>query len=284
MDIDTMRRRVRERVPHNRRWWDVRNATGDQAVLRIYDEVWWLGVNADDFARDLDGITAPEIEVQINSPGGDVWDGIAIYNALRSHSARVITRVDGMAASIASVIAQAGDQRIMLSGSQMMIHEAWGLAVGSAADMREYAGFLDKQSDVIASIYAERASGDTAHFRALMDAETWFAAEEAVDSGLADEVVSPPRREPANKAKTLQDEIADAMAVVSAAITSAERVDALRAEKGKSLSQVNVDSLDELRGHIGRLDALLKQDTTDHSDELRREFAKFVSITQGVEL
>lgn len=186
-----MRRRVVNRTARTSPWYSILNADDDVAVVRIYEEVWLLGVNADEFASDLDDITADEIRVEINSPGGDVFDGIAIYNTLRSHPARITTRVDGIAASIASVIAQAGDHRVMLTGSQMMLHEAWGAAIGPAEELREFADVLDKQSDVIASIYAGRSGRPQGRFRRLMDDETWLNADETLREGLADEVLTP---------------------------------------------------------------------------------------------
>lgn len=234
--------------------YTIHNRAGDEAVVRIYDEIWFLGVNAQDLAADLDTITAPEIRVEINSPGGDVWDGIAIYNALRAHPAKVTTRVDGIAASIASVIAQAGDRRIMLGGSQMMIHNAWGLSVGDHADHAEMADILAHQDDIIAGIYASRSGGTKDEFKARMDAETWLTADAAVELGLADEVVDPA---PKAAAPRLQEQIASAVAAVEDAVTSAERVDALRGEAGKKLSTVNREGLAGLRDTIVRIDALL---------------------------
>lgn len=196
-----MRSRVQNRA-RSQRWYEIRNAAGPKATIRIYEEIGYFGVTAEDFAADLEQITSGDIEVQINSPGGEVFAGIAIYNALRTHPARVTTRVDGIAASAASVIAQAGDHRVMLSSSQMMIHEAWGLAIGPAADMREMADLLDRQSDVIAGIYAERSGGDQAKFRDLMAGETWLTDEQTVENGLADEVVKPERQDQPKDALT----------------------------------------------------------------------------------
>lgn len=195
-EIAALRAKMRERLPRaSARWYDIRNeADASVAVVRIYSEIGYFGVTADDFAQDLAKISTPEIEVQINSPGGEVWDGIAIYNALRMHPAKVTTRVDGMAASIASVIAQAGDRRIMVAASQMVVHDAWGLCVGPAADMREFADLLDQQSEVIADIYAERSGRSAEEMRALMRDETWFKDQEAVDAGLADEIFTPERK------------------------------------------------------------------------------------------
>jgi ATP-dependent Clp endopeptidase proteolytic subunit ClpP len=205
------RDRVRAAMARQGRWYDVHNAAADVAVVRIYDEISWWGVSADEFAADIAAITAGTIEVQINSPGGNVFDGLAIYNALRLHPARIVTRVDGLAASAASVIAQAGDHRIMVSSSQMMIHEAWGVAVGNAADMLDMATLLEQQNTVLAELYAERSGGDVDNFRQMMATETWFTAQAAVDAGLADEVLVPARQDaPSNK-------IADAVASSSAA-------------------------------------------------------------------
>ncbi|MGV9779791.1 head maturation protease, ClpP-related, partial [Streptosporangium sp. NPDC003464] len=131
--------------------------------------------------------------LRVNSPGGDVFDGIAIMNTLRSHPARVTTHVDSLAASIASVIAMAGDRIVMQPHSQMMIHDAAGMCIGNATDMHEMAAMLDRQSDNIAAVYAERAGGTVADWRERMRAETWLSAEEAVAAGLADEVA--PRRD-----------------------------------------------------------------------------------------
>jgi ATP-dependent Clp endopeptidase proteolytic subunit ClpP len=265
---------VRERIQSlakplsNRRWYDVSNKDGDIAEIRIYDEISWWGITAEDFAKELDEITAAEILVMINSPGGNVFDGITIYNALRSHPAKVTTRVDGVAASIASVVVQAGDHRIMLSASQMMIHKAWGLVIGDSSDMRAYAEVLEKQDENLAGIYAARGTEDKAHYSELMAAETWLSDEETVAIGLADEVLDPSKDEsPAATARlakrTLHDEVTEAMDVVSKTITSAERVAALRAEKGKDLSQVNRISLDELESRMEQLRALLDTSEVD---------------------
>lgn len=173
-------------------WYRISNSVGSgPAVIYIYDEIggWW-GVTASDFVRDLNAINATEIELHLNSPGGDVFDGIAISNAIRQHRAQVTVHVDALAASIASVIAMGGDRVVMAPGSQLMIHDGLCLCIGNAADMRETADFLDQQSDNIASIYAARAGGTAAEWRARMTAETWYTAEEAVAAGLADEVSS----------------------------------------------------------------------------------------------
>jgi ATP-dependent Clp endopeptidase proteolytic subunit ClpP len=164
------------------------------AVFRLYDPVdsWggeW-GVSAKEFAAALDALpdTVNEIRLHINSPGGEVFEGIAILNALRNHDARVVAVVDGIAASAASFIAAGADELVMARNSELMIHDAWGLVVGNAADMRQMADTLDHLSNNIASVYADKSGGDVADWRAAMAAETWYSAEEAVAAGLADRV------------------------------------------------------------------------------------------------
>jgi ATP-dependent protease ClpP protease subunit len=172
--------------------------------LRLYDPIdsWggeW-GVSAKEFADSLAALPeeTTEIRLHVNSPGGEVWEGIAIANQLRNHRARVVAVVDGLAASAASVIAVAADETVMGRNSQMMIHDAWGLCVGNRDDMHTTAARLDKISDNIASVYSDKAGGDVAAWRSAMLAETWYSAEEAVAQGLADRVEAAP--EPKDRA------------------------------------------------------------------------------------
>ena len=189
-------RQILNHLPAQDDWYSIANKASTTKVdIYLYDEIGVFGTTADDLMRELKDIKTVLIEVHISSHGGDIFDGLAIYNALRTHSARVVTTVDSLAASIAAVIAQAGDTRRMVTGSQMMIHEAWGIGMGGAEAMRDYADLLDKQTDNIAGIYAERAGGKKAHFLSLMKDETWMNPDEAVSEGLADAVVRPAQTE-----------------------------------------------------------------------------------------
>jgi ATP-dependent Clp protease protease subunit len=174
-----------------RPWYRIQNATkSDEATVYIYDVIdsdpWVGGVSAKDLVKELAGIKASSIHVRLNSPGGDFFDGMAIYNALKRHPAEIVAHVDGLAASAASLIALAGDRVLMGTGSFMMIHNAWGIAIGDAATMREMADTLEKISDSIAGVYVERTGKSPAEIRELLDAETWLSAEEAVKEGFAD--------------------------------------------------------------------------------------------------
>lgn len=163
---------------------------GGVASLHLYGVVggFWGDIDAAEIVPAIRGLDVATLEVFINSPGGDVWDGIAIRNALRQHSAHVITHVDGLAASAASFIACAGDEVVMGENAQLMIHDAWTIMLGNAEEMRETADLLDRVSDNIAAMYAAKAGGTAAEWRAVMKAEAWYSAEEAVDAGLADRV------------------------------------------------------------------------------------------------
>lgn len=182
----------------DRSWYRISNAVGDDsdtAVIHLYDEIGYFGVSASDFVAALGEITASTIDLRLNSPGGDVYDGLAIYNALIDHPANVVATVDGIAASAASYIAQAGDRVVMNRNAELMIHDAFGLCVGNAADMRDMATLLDKASDNIAAIYTARAGKvSQAVWRKRMEAETWYSASEAVAAGLADEATSTQKR------------------------------------------------------------------------------------------
>jgi ATP-dependent protease ClpP protease subunit len=171
-------------------WYRLKNAD-DRAEIMIYGPIDdWDGVSAAAFVRDLKAITAKSIDLHINSPGGLVFDAIAIHAALKNHPATIDVTVDGIAASAASFVAMAGDTVTIEKPAKMMIHDASGLVWGNAADMRTMADLLDELSDTIAGIYADRAGGKVADWRAVMQAEKWYSAHEAVAAGLADRVAN----------------------------------------------------------------------------------------------
>ncbi|MGA5116861.1 head maturation protease, ClpP-related [Streptomyces pseudogriseolus] len=171
-------------------WFAIKNITTDTASMAIYDEIGAWGVTASDFVNELNSVAAKRINLSISSPGGDVFDGLAILNALRQHPATVEVTIDGLAASAASFIAMAGDTIRIAPQAMVMIHDASGVVIGNAEDMLDMADLLDKTSDNIAAVYAQRAGGTVEDWRAAMKAETWYSDQEAVDAGLADEILS----------------------------------------------------------------------------------------------
>ena len=172
-------------------WYTIRAAVdgGGPARVSIYDEIGYFGVTAKDFIRDLDAVDG-DLDLHISSPGGDIIDGVNIYQALMDRPGSVAVTVDSLAASIASVIAMAASpgKLTMAPKATMMIHEGWGMCVGNAKDMTDTAALLDKMSDNIASIYSDRTGKPASQWRNAMREETWYSAQEAVDAGLADKV------------------------------------------------------------------------------------------------
>ncbi|KZE91184.1 head maturation protease, ClpP-related [Microbacterium sp. TNHR37B] len=171
----------------NKPTWNLESA-GGVASLHVYGVIggMWGDVAAADIVPAIRALDVATLEVYINSPGGDVFEGIAIRNAIRQHPAHVVTHVDGLAASAASFIAVAGDEVVMGENAQLMIHDAWTIAIGNADDMRQVGDDLDRVSDNIAAMYATKAGGEATAWRAVMKAEAWYSADEAVAAGLAD--------------------------------------------------------------------------------------------------
>jgi ATP-dependent Clp protease, protease subunit len=170
-------------------------ARGTSGEIWLYDQVgesfWGEGISAKQFQKELTAMgKVNTINLHINSPGGDVFDGLAIYNQLKSHPARVVVDVDGLAASIASVIAMAGDEIRMASNAMMMIHNPHGMAVGDSTEMQRVAALLGQVKGSLASTYAARTGQKAAQLDAWMDDETWMSAETAVQYGFADVITS----------------------------------------------------------------------------------------------
>jgi ATP-dependent protease ClpP protease subunit len=185
-------------------WWKIVNKKADEpATLMIYDEIGYWGLTAQDLIAQVSEISGP-LNVHINSPGGEVFEGKAIYTYLADRGDVAVT-VTSLAASIASVIAMAADpgQLFISKHAQMMIHDAWGACMGNASDMRELADLMDKLSNSIAGIYADRTGLSVDHWRDLMKAETWFDDQEAVNAGLADKVLDPKAAQDSSRAPSL---------------------------------------------------------------------------------
>ena len=173
-----------------RTWYNFKQTDTDPAVLSIFDDIGAFGVSAKSFLNDLASAQGDSVRVEINSPGGDVFAGLAIYNGLRNSGKKVNVRVLGLAASAASLVAMAGDTIEMPENSFMMVHNPWGFAMGGASDMRDTADMLDKLGTSLASTYAKRTGKSAEEITALLDAETWMSAAEAVDAGFATAVIS----------------------------------------------------------------------------------------------
>ncbi|MBX3629320.1 MAG: Clp protease ClpP [Nitrosomonas sp.] len=169
---------------------------GDEATVYLYDVIvsddYWGGVSTLSFAKQLASITAPTINLRINSPGGDVFAARAMETAIREHKSNIISHIDGQAASAATYVAIAADTVKMSEGGFFMIHKAWSIAWGNADDMLQMAALLEKVDESLVATYANHTGKDAGEIREWMAAETWFGAQEALDAGFVDEIVTVP--------------------------------------------------------------------------------------------
>lgn len=170
--------------------FEVKNESADSATIYIYGSIggWFSETNAKEIQRKLNGIEAKEIHVHINSPGGDVFDSIAIHNQLKNHKAKIIIHIDGLAASGASLIAMAGDVIIMPSNTMMMIHRAWTFAAGNAEKLRKVATDLEKIDSSVTKTYMNRFVGEQEELEKLLAEESFLTADECLALGLCDEI------------------------------------------------------------------------------------------------
>jgi ATP-dependent Clp protease, protease subunit len=173
------------------KWFSI-TARAGVGNIAIYDESGIGGISAASFANELKALgNVNLIHLSINSPGGDVFAGLTIHNLLARHPAKVRVTVDGIAASIASLIAMAGDEVVMPDNAMMMIHDPAGIVVGGADDMRDLAEALDKIKTSMAGTYAAKSGLPRERVEQIMADETWLTAHEAVDLGFADRVEKP---------------------------------------------------------------------------------------------
>ncbi len=173
-------------------WFQMKATSETSADIYIYDEIGMWGISAKRFTEDLISLgNINHINLHIHSPGGEVFEGIAIYNQLKNHNANITVYIDGLAASMASVIAMVGDEVKMPKNAMMMIHKPWGVSWGDANDMRDYADLLDKVENVLIPAYMEKTGKTKEEIEAMLGEETWLTAEECVEHGFANTVIEP---------------------------------------------------------------------------------------------
>lgn len=170
-------------------WYKIEARSDDEAEVLIYDVIGWPYNDAGELVRALAEMTQTTITVRINSPGGDVFDSMAIFNALQSHKSKIITRIESLAASSASFIALAGKEAQAYKNAMIMIHNPWMLAMGDQDDLREMADVLEKISGNMVDIYSGESNVGKKEIKAMMSAETWMTAKEAKEKGFVDTIV-----------------------------------------------------------------------------------------------
>jgi len=176
-------------------WYNIKNvAESNTTEVMIYDEIGLYGVNAKSFVEEIKEIpNSASVLLRINSPGGSVVDGLAIYDAVNRLPQKVTSRIEGIAASMASVIALAADEVVMSENSLYMIHNVWGGEVGDSDDLRKAADLMDKMSDRLVNIYVSKTGKSEEQVRSWMDEETWFDSSEAFESGFINSIEEPVR-------------------------------------------------------------------------------------------
>jgi ATP-dependent Clp endopeptidase proteolytic subunit ClpP len=172
-----------------RDWYKVEALSDDEAEILIYDVIGWPFNDAGDLVRALAEMKQKSITVRINSPGGDVFDAMAIFNALQSHKSKIVTRIEALAASSASFIALAGKEVQAYSNAMIMVHNSWIYTAGNQYDLREMADILDKIDGNMIDIYASNTSVGKREIKEMMKAETWFTAKEAKEKGFIDTII-----------------------------------------------------------------------------------------------
>ena len=172
----------------NEKWYNIQNKAGETADIYIFDEIGTYGVTAQDFISEIKGLKDMPINLRINSLGGDVFDGMAMYNVIKRREAKTTVYIEGIAASIATIIALGADEVIMAENSLFMIHNAWGGTSGEAKDMRKTAETLDKITSELTDIYRKKTGLSSEALVDMMDEETWLNAQEAFDLGFIDTI------------------------------------------------------------------------------------------------
>ena len=174
-------------------WYSIKNVTESQMTeVMIYDEIGNFGVDAKSFISEIKNIPSDKsVLLRINSPGGSVIDGLAIYDAISRMPQKVTSRIEGIAASMASIVALAADEVIMSENSLYMIHNVWGGEVGESDDLRKAADLMDKMGERLINIYVSKTGQSEEQIRSWMDAETWFNSSEAQEAGFINLVEEP---------------------------------------------------------------------------------------------
>eukprot|EP01050_Picozoa_sp_SAG11_P029706 SAG11_NODE_8474_length_1011_cov_1.179825_1_plen_278_part_10 len=170
------------------KWYNIQNKAGKPADVYIFDEIGTYGITAQEFITDIKDLKDTPINLRINSLGGDVFDGMAMYNVIKRREAKTTVYIEGIAASIATIISLGADEVVMAENSLFMIHNAWGGTMGEAKDMRKTAETLEKITGELTDIYRKKTGLSYDALAEMMDEETWLNANEALEMGFIDTI------------------------------------------------------------------------------------------------
>ena len=224
------------------RYWQIEKK-GQEAAIYIYGDIvsepwkWYKSdVTSYEIVKEIEGLDVDVINCYINSYGGEVAEGLAIYNALKRHKAKVRTYCDGFACSAASIVFMAGDERVMSNASLLMIHNAWMLAMGDQNDLRKNADDLEVINAATIQAYLNHVNISEDKLREMMDAETWISAADALEMGFATAVVNPATTDKAAASLRQRQQIRDAILSRQSQRSSLD-VDALAARLKELMAQ-----------------------------------------------
>jgi ATP-dependent Clp endopeptidase proteolytic subunit ClpP len=266
-------------------WYAISQTLDGEAEVSIYDEIGFGGVTAKAFLAELKKLSGQRVHLRINSVGGSVVEGAAIYNALRRHKGGLVVHIDALAASMASVIAMAGDETLIAGNALVMIHNPWGMTMGDADELRKEADILDKLKKTLVNAYTRKTGRDAEEIARMMDDETWMDATEAVALGFADAVeddleaaasITP------EAARARFDNFQNSMArkkaapkaeEIAAAEVIAEAVEAPVTDGAVDISSENMSNelqsqVDELQAKLTEAEAAQAQATEDTAKEV----------------
>lgn len=275
----------------NKQYFNIAKINDSIGEIDIYGEIIdesWRMIDTEtsapsfkDALKELKDVK--QITVNINSGGGDVFSGVAIHNMLKSHKAHVTVKIDGLAASIASVIAMAGDKVIIPRNAMLMIHNAWTFAVGNASDLRKQAEDLEKINSVVINSYLDKNPDiDEDKLRSLMDDETWLTAQEAKDLGLVD-VIAEPNKAAANITKSQIERYDN---VPSKFKNEDPTVETPKETKQEVTADDVMSALDEIKSDVKAILEHVSKDETPKEDEeidvsqAQNSFARLFNMKQ----
>lgn len=261
------------------KFWKFENKVSSEGASTLYldgdiSSVTWWGdeVTPEEFRAELRQMKG-DLTVHINSQGGDVFAGVTIYNALKDYGkGKVTVKVDGLAASIASVVAMAGDEIIMSPGSMMMIHNPWSMGVGSADELRKAADTLDEIREAILPIYTDRSGQTQETVQELMDNETWMTAEKAVELGFADTVQKAKVEEP--KEDEQEDKVTNLMMAnfaFSMSATKSAMKDLIKKVNSERETQMNEDELKKTEAEAEVAETATEAEVEEPKDKVETE-------------
>lgn len=275
----------------NKQYFNIAKINDSVGEIDIYgeiiDESWRMSdteTSAPSFKDALKELKdVKQITVNINSGGGDVFSGVAIHNMLKSHKAHITVKIDGLAASIASVIAMAGDKVIIPRNAMLMIHNAWTFAVGNARDLRKQAEDLEKINSVVINSYLDKNPDiDEDELRSLMDEETWLTAQEAKDFGLVDEIAEPNKA----AANIIKSQIERYDNVPSKFKNEESTVETPKETKQEVTADDVMSALDEIKSDVKAiLEHVSKNETPKEDEEIdasqaQNSFARLFNMKQ----